>query len=86
MDAIASACYMDGQGYTVKMMDEPTRFNLDGSNKSNFPDSKRLAFQLARCYSAKWALAVFHNQSGQRGMLLTDPLREIASEWVRGLN
>ncbi len=87
MDAIASACYMDQQGYTVKLMDEPTRWNLDGSCKTdNLPiPPARLAFQLASCYRAKWALACFHNQAGQRGILMPPPLRACAAEWARGL-
>ncbi len=84
-DAVASSTFMNENGYTVLMMDEPTRFNLDGTNKSNYPDSKRLAFRLASCYRAMWSLVIFHNQSGQRGMLLTPELRIIAKEWMRGM-
>lgn len=84
-DAVASVSYMRQNGYTVLMMDEPTRFDQDGSNKSGVPDSPRFAFQLASIYRAMWSLAVFHNGAGQRGQLMSPELRAIASEWARGL-
>lgn len=85
-DAVASPIYMWEHGYTVVMCTEPTRFNLDGTNKSNQPNSPRFAYQLGSIYGAMWDLACFFNQAGQRGMLFTPPLRDSAHEWIRGLN
>lgn len=85
-DTVASAVEMMIQGYTVIMCDEPTRFNFDGSNKSNVPDSPRLALMLAAVYSAYWDLADFHHQAGQRGMLMDATGLAIAEQWQRGMN
>lgn len=85
MDAAASAVFMRDHGYTLLMMDEPTRFDQDGSNKSHVPDSPRFAFRLASIYRAMWNLVVFHDGAGQRGQLMAPPLREIAAQWALGL-
>lgn len=85
MDAVASEVFMEDHGYTICMMDEPTRFD-DGSNKSGVPDSVRFAFVLARIYGALWDLVVFHNYCGQRAMLLTPNLRVVAAAWQKGLS
>lgn len=85
MDAVASVVYMEAHGYTVCMMDEPTRFDQDGSNKSGVRDSVRFAHQLGSIYGCLWDLAIFHCGSGQRGQLMTPALREIAAAWARGM-
>lgn len=84
MDAVASEVYMEEHGYTVVMMDEPTRFD-DASNKSGVPDSVRFAFVLGRIYGALWDLACFHNYCGARGIPLTPNLRVVVAAWQRGL-
>jgi len=76
---------MEQHGYTVCLMDEPTRFDADGSNKSGVPDSARFAFSLARIYGALWDMAIFHNSCGQRGQLYTPDLRVVAASWQKGM-
>lgn len=83
-DAVASRVFMRDNGYTVLLMDEPTRFD-DTSNKSGVPDSERFAFELARIYGGLWGMAVFHNFCGQRCIPLTPNLRRVAAAWQRGL-
>jgi hypothetical protein len=85
-DAVASPVFMHDNGYTVCMATETQRFNLDGSNKAGLNNSPRLAFQLGSIYSAMWDFALFFNQSGQRGMLLTPQLRDIAFEYAKGFH
>lgn len=84
MDAVASEVYMEQHGYTVVMMDEPTRFDED-SNKSGVSDSVRFAFVLARIYGSLWDLVCFHSGAGQRGQLMGPNLRNVAAAWQRGL-
>jgi hypothetical protein len=76
---------MEQHGYTVVMMDEPTRFD-DNGNTSNVADSNRFAFVLGRIYGALWDLVVFHNYCGQRGLLLTPNLRTVAKSWRNGIS
>ncbi len=89
-DATASVLYMESEGYTVCLMDEPTRFNVDGTTKSDPLDNgltaEHFAWQLGKVYSAMWDLACFHNQAGQRGQLMSPPLRAMAAEWARGMH
>jgi hypothetical protein len=83
-DAVASELFMRDHGYTVVMMDEPTRFD-ENSNKSGQPDSVRFAYVLARIYGGLWDLAVFHNHYGQVGQLMSPNVRAVAASWQRGL-
>lgn len=84
MDSVASEVFMHQHGFTMLWMDEPLGFDEvnDPNRRSNDPD---IAYKLGRNYATFWALAVFHNSFGQRGLLMGPRTRECALAWQLGM-
>lgn len=77
MDAVASPVNMRENGSTMVWMTEGIPFTQDSD--------PFIAWQIGRVYSTCWALAVYHDRQGQRGLLRTGRIRECLARWNRGM-
>lgn len=81
LDAVASWANMrfevPGYEHALLWMDEPKKFD-----DSTTVDE---AFQFGRLYATFWALAVFHNFFGQRGLPMDTATRDRATAFERGM-
>lgn len=76
MDAVASAFYMRDHGCGMLWLDESYPF--DNNTPPHF------GYDLARLYATYWALFIFHNRQGQRGLLMGAGTKECAKAAIRG--
>lgn len=85
LDSVASPVTLYGWGLNVPLLiDEPIGFAEADKPGSRSADP-RMAYRLARHYSTETAGAVFHNDSGMRGQLMSPRIRECAASWLRGM-
>jgi hypothetical protein len=84
-DSVASAGFLYDHGINTPLgADEPI-----GAADQTIPGKRSadpvLWWQLGRAYSTFWAFAVFHNDYGMRGELMSPTVRECARAFVRGM-
>jgi hypothetical protein len=77
MDAVASPPNMREVGQsTLVMMTEGMPFDQN--------TDPRWGWRLGRAYSIDWAVSVFHDRQGQRGLLRTDNILRSFEQWGKG--
>jgi hypothetical protein len=77
MDAAASPINMRLHGSGMVWMTEGMPFDVDSDPE--------MAWMLGRVYATCWALAIFHDRQGQRGLLKTGRIRECADRFAKGM-